>query len=439
MTGPALVIPRDPWPRLRSERATRIAIATIYALVMLVTLAEVGRSLARVDRLDYTCYPQVGELVLAGRNPYEPACSTWPPFFLVPAAALALAARVSPGGTLLVWQLASVLAAWGTLRLLARCFEDGGAGLTFWPRSPDRLAFVSAGVVVPFLFSARLFQDNLQHGQINIILLFLCMLAFVLFRERRPIPGGFALALAASLKAVPVLLLGYLTYKRAWRALGWTVGFLVLLNVAIPMVSFGPEKVATQWHAWRTVAATVMATPATHYPDQALLSALERLLTVEGGETNPVRPAIAAWSIATVVRIFWIVAALAALSLALAFRRNPRDLRDPRCAGEFAICLGAMTLVSPLAWAAHFVTLVAPAALVWRVLRQLPRGARGGGWRWALWWGAFACLTLSASGFVGWRMTRWLESLSVITVGALLLLAVALSVLPRLDPRSDSA
>jgi hypothetical protein len=322
---------------------------------------------------------------------------------------------------------------------LAQCFEEGGSGLTFWPSSPARLAFVSSGVLVPFLFGARLFQDNVQHGQINIMLLFLCLLAFVLFRERRPIAGAGALALAASLKAVPVLLLGYLGYKRAWRELGWTIGFLALLNVGIPVVTFGLEKVATLWHEWRAVASTVMATPATHYPDQALLSALERVLTVQGGETNPVRPAIAAWSLAAAVRVFWVVAALGALGLAVAFRRNPRDLRDRRCAGEFAICLGAMTLVSPLAWTAHFVTLVAPATVVWRVLRQMPPGAPGRAWRRVLWGASFSCLTLSASGFVGWRWTRWLESLSVITVGALLLLAVALSVVPRLEPRDDSA
>jgi len=399
----------------------------------------VARSLARVDRLDYTCYPQVGELMLSGADPNALACNTWPPFFLFVASALALGSRVSAVGTLLVWQLTSVLAAWGTLKLLARCFQDGGAELTFWPRSPDRLAFVSAGVLVPFLFSARLFQDNLQHGQINVILLFLCLLAFVLFRERRPIAGGLALALAASLKAVPVLLPGYLLYKRAWRALGWTLAFLVLFNVVIPVAVFGPSAAAAQWQAWRAVAPAELAVPIAHHPNQALLSALKRLLTAAGGSMDPIRFALAAWSTAAVVRLFWILAALGALGLALLWRRTPRDLSDPRCAGEFAVCLGVITLVSPLAWAAHFVTLVAPATVVWLVLRELPRGAPGRQWRWGLWWASFACLTFSASGFVGWAWTRRLQSLSVITLGALLLLAVALSLLPRLEPQPDSA
>src|SRR5438552_1619233 len=171
VTGLRLVIPRDPWPRLRSERATRVAIATIYAMVLLVALAEVARSLGRAGRLDYAYYPVLGEVVLS------------------------------------------------------------------------------------FLFTARLFDDNLQHGQINALLLFLCLFAFVLFREQRLIAGGLALALAASLKAVPVLLLGYLAYKRRWRELGWTVAFLVLLNLVIPIALFGPGEVPRQWRAWRAVGA----------------------------------------------------------------------------------------------------------------------------------------------------------------------------------------
>jgi len=166
---------------------------------------------------------------------------------------------------------------------------------------------------------------------------------------------------------------------------------------------------------------------------------LKRLLTVEGGARNPIDYALAAWPTTAVVRLFWLVAGFAGLALAFAFRGSSRDLRDPRCAGEFAVCLGAMTLVSPLAWAAHFVTLVAPAAVAWAALRRLPPGAPGRRWRWGLWWASFGCLTLSASGFVGWAWSRRLESFSVITLGAVLLVALAVSVLPTLKRSHDSA
>jgi hypothetical protein len=287
----------------------------------------------------------------------------------------------------------------------------------------------------------RLFQDNLQHGQINTQLLFLSLLSFSLFRERRPIGGAMALALAASIKATPVLLLGYFLYKRCWREVAWSAAFLILLNLVIPTAIFGADEVAAQWHAWRAVVGAVVQEPIAHHPNQALLSALKRFLTADGGTNNPLSVAVAAWPTASVIRLYWVVASLGALGLAFAFRRNPRDLRDRRSAGEFAICLAAMTLVSPIAWTAHYVTLVAPAVLVWWGMRVLPPGRTARWWRTTLCWVAFACITCSASGFVGWLWARRLETLSAITFGALVLVAVALSVMPVLtsEPRERPA
>ena len=48
-------------------------------------------------------------------------------------------------------------------------------------------------------------------------------------------------------------------------------------------------------------------------------------------------------------------------------------------------------------------------------------------WRWTLWWGSFACLSLSAPLVVGERVKNALESANVILVGALLVIGLALS------------
>ena len=58
---------------------------------------------------------------------------------------------------------------------------------------------------------------------------------------------------AASTKAVPVLWLPYLLYKRAWRELGWTLAFLALLNVALPVLVFGPTFTAVRVAVFGTV------------------------------------------------------------------------------------------------------------------------------------------------------------------------------------------
>ncbi len=379
--------------------------------VLLVVLAalEVARSLGRLDRVIFASYVDVGNVVLDGGDPYGPQfttwppINTWPPFFLFIAAGLALLARVSLAGTLLLWQVGCVAAIWGTCRLLARLVDE------------EPPPFSSAATLVPVLMTARLFQEHLQHTQVNFYLVLLVVLAFLLFRRRREAWGGLALAAAASTKALPIVFLPYLLYKRAWRAAAWTAGFLVVLNVVLPFAVFGPARTGEHWRAWRGIAAAETADPTPHHMNQSLLAALKRLLTAEGSARDPVQYAIASWPTERAVQAFYLVAGLGALGLAFAFRRPP-----PTLAGELAVCLAAMTLVSPLAWKAHFVTLLPAYWWAWRTLRGGGRAA------WGVWWASFACLTLSAPALVGNRISDVLESLNVITVGALLVLGLAL-------------
>ncbi len=417
----ALVVPRD-------TRLPRGAIIAIYALVLLWAGGEVLRSLARVDAVVFSGYVQVGEAVLQGQDPYGGGLaliSTWPPFFFFVGAGLALLARVSLLGALLLWQLGGLLAIWGCLKLCARLYVDGGDTLTFWPRAPDRLAFVSAGVLVPFIMTARLFQEHTQHTQINVQVLFLVLLAFHWFRGARPALGGGALALAASVKAVPVAFVLYLVYKRAWRETAWTLAFLVLLNLVLPAVVFGPHQTVAYWQRWREVSDVQIAGAASaHYYNQSLLAALKRLMPAAG----------------VALPLFYALAALGAAGLAWAFRHDLPDLADPRTTVELAICLGALVVVDPLAWKAHYVTLVAAYFFCWEKLRRLPADASGW-WRWALWWGSFACVSLSAPLLVGERINNALETGNVILVGALLVIGLALSLRPpsRLLPSRSAA
>ena len=387
----------------------------VAGLLILAAAFEVVRSLTRLNGVVFTGYTQVGEVALQGEDPYAIAFNTWPPFFLCVAAGLALLARLSPAGALLLWQAGCIAAIWASCRLLARLTGDA--------KPP---AFTSSAVLVPVVMSARLLQEHLQHTQVNLYALLLVLLAFDLFRRGRQPLGGLALATAVSVKAVPIVFLPYLLYKRAWRAAAWTVGLIVVLNVALPLAVFGQARTVELWRTWRAVAARETADPTPHYPNQSLLAAVKRLVTVEGGARDPVRYAVLAWPTARAQRLFYLLAGLGAVGLALAFRRHPPGLTDGTLGAELAVCLGAMTLVTPLAWKAHFVTLVAAYWLAWRWLSGLPQGAPGRGLAWGVWWASFACLTLSAPALVGERVNDALESLNVITVGALLVVGLAL-------------
>ena len=428
-------LPRDPWPWFSSERATRSTQLALYAAVLLWATAEIVRSLGRQHAVIFEGYVQVGDLVLTGGDPYSLAINTWPPFFFFIAGGLALLARVSATFALFLWQVGDVLAIWGCCRLSAEMFAPGEGPITFWPRDARHLALGSGLVLVPFLLTARLFQEHVQHTQINAQVLFLVLLAFRLFVRGRTAQGGLSLAVAASTKAVPVLLLPYLLYKRAWRELGWTVAFLVVLNVALPALVFGPARAIGAWHTWRTVAGHETADPTPHFMNQSFPAALKRLFTEAGSARDPLHYAVADWPARAVQGTFVACALAAALLLAWRFRRHPRDWTDPRVAAELAILLGAMVVVDPLAWKAHYVVLIVATTFAWWALRQ--RGRQAGWWRWAMFWGSAACISLSAPAIVGNHARDILESLNVVLVGAVMLLVLAVSLVDAETPETS--
>ncbi|HEY6808680.1 MAG TPA: glycosyltransferase family 87 protein [Gemmatimonadales bacterium] len=412
-------LPRDSWPSAWDARARGRVAWACYALAVLWALAESLRALGRIPGVIFSSYVDVGNAVLTGADPYALAANTWPPFFLLISVPMAAIWRWSPVLALFLWQLLGVAATWGVVRLSVALFEDGP--ISFWPRDASGLAFVSAAALVPFAMTARLFQEHAQHTQINVQVLFLVLWSWHLFRRERAAAGGLALAVAASTKAVPALLLGYLLYKRRWRDALWTVIWLVALNLVLLAAVFGPAHLAELWTKWRGVAGGELLDPTPTYMNQSLLAALKRLLTAAGSARDPVAYNVAAWSPDGVRGLFVVLAGGAVLGLAWLFRRAPGVIAGRRAGAELAVGLAAMTVVDPLAWKAHYVTLITAYAFCWWALRRGPQS----GARWALWWGSFACLTLSAAAVWGGRISHILESADVILIGALLLLALA--------------
>ena len=418
-----MILPRDPWPRLPSERAQRGAMIALYTLVLAVALAEALRALGRMEGVIFSSYLDVGDAVLSGSDPYSLVANTWPPFFAIESVPLALVGRISPHLALFLWQLLGLVATWGVVKLSVEIFEDGP--ITFRPVSAQALALTSSAVIVPLLMTARLFDEHAQHTQVNVQVLWLVLWGFHHFRRARPGLGGLALALAASTKVIPVLLVLYLLYKRCWRETGWTLTWLVVLNLVVVGLAFGPTDGMHLWREWHVVAGRELADPTPTFMNQSLLAGVKRAVTPEGGLRDPVTYHVVSWSFASARTLFLGLTALFATILAWLFRKRPRDLTGPRAGGELALCLGAMVVVDPLAWKAHYVVLITAYAFCWWALRKggAPR------WQWALWWGSLACLTGSAAAIWGGHRSHVLESYDVILAGAVMLLVLTGSLL----------
>jgi hypothetical protein len=198
--------------------------------------------------------------------------------------------------------------------------------------------------------------------------------------------------------------------------------------VAAPLAVFGPARAWRDWQDWRAVANRELTDPVAEFRNQSLLAALKRGLTQSGQQLDPVHYAVADLSPGVVRGIYYGVTGLALVGLALLFRRHPAGLTGPAAAGELAICIGAMTVVDPLAWKAHYVTLIVPYTFIWWALRH---GSPGRRWRLGLLWASVLLLTLSAPAFVGNHARDVLESLDVILIGAVLVVVLAASLVER--------
>src|SRR5438552_14485674 len=99
----------------------------------------------------------------------------------------------------------------------------------------------------------------------------------------------------------------------------------------------------------------------------------------------------------------------------------------------FGLCI--LPLLSPLAWKAHFVSLLAGYWLIWRAMQgvKVRRGV------WLAWWASFACLTLTAPALISTDGRSVVESLNVITLGALLVLGLTIWAARRLPQQPPTS
>lgn len=105
-----------------------------------------------------------------------------------------------------------------------------------WLPAPGRGRWLlAAGIAI---LSLEFLNQNLNLGQITLLILWLTVEGCLLVLGGRPIPGAALLALGVNIKIVPVLALVYLLIRRAWMGAGLTMVFLVV-SLMLPAVQAG--------------------------------------------------------------------------------------------------------------------------------------------------------------------------------------------------------
>jgi hypothetical protein len=442
--------------RLRRDEAARARVVT--AVLLLVFAVSAARNIK--EEGDFVHYIEAGERVLRGTDIYAgagpDAVNTWPPLFAVLCVPFALVARVSVHLARGVWLAGNGAMVYAMLRMTVELVY--GRPLAF--RSSDGVSIASLAVIGPIVLTSRFLLGNFDRLQINMFILFCCLAGCLWIVRGRPFLGGGTIGFAAAVKVLPVFFAPYLLWKRWGRAFtGMMLGGAAAS--AAPILVFGPARWWTYVRFWFDLAAGGWPV---RKGNQSVYAMVDRLYTHEATYWTPAAKRFVASDDPVVAAIVYGVLAVIVVVFVMVGRRGGRDRSSPAVVVEMAIILALAVLFSPLAWKHYFVFLLLGYTVLWRaafVRDPPPREGfatgvaphlRAGLDREDAGWGlaagerrriamllatSFALTTLSVRGVVGKTMALHLETLSVVTMGALVALAALLYLRARLGARVE--
>jgi Glycosyltransferase family 87 len=254
-------------------RLPKIIISFFAITIAILTFLPINNYF-RGSTKDYGKWFRVGQTVIEGGDIYPDNDEPFP--FMYPPTAAVFFAILSYLGELPLIIVLDLLysIAWIVSLTLSVFLATG----TFGRNQP--LLYLLPGVCcLPYVI------ENYLLGQPNLLLLALMLTAFVCLRSGKEWTAGALVALASAIKAFPLLAIGYLAYRRHWKATVSTLVFLILLLIVVPSPSRGIRRNLEDLQTWtqgmlRYDAQSISQRPQRgfSYANQSLVAVAHRLL-----------------------------------------------------------------------------------------------------------------------------------------------------------------
>jgi alpha-1,2-mannosyltransferase len=227
------------------------------------------------------------------------------------------------------------------------------------------------------LLALRPIMSDLQHGNVNLFILFLVVAALTAYHRQRDVLAGVVLGLAIACKVTPALFVPYFVWKRSWKALaGCVIGLVLFLWPGlVPAGLMGwerNERHLASWYYDMVHPFVVEGKVTSEHHNQSLPGLASRLLTHSpsfstyvNNEYTPTHydnlldlsPSVARWLVKGCMGAF-------ALLVVWVCRTPTVPRASWRLSAEFGIVLLGMLLFSERTWKHHCVTLVVPFAVL---------------------------------------------------------------------------
>ncbi len=104
-------------------------------------------------------------------------------------------------------------------------------------------------IFLVFIFSLRLFLDNMHSSQITLLILWCCIYGLYLISNNKPISGSAILALGINIKLLPIVFLPYLIYRGYLKAFAFAVLFY-FVYLFVPSVFIGHDYNMSLLKTW---------------------------------------------------------------------------------------------------------------------------------------------------------------------------------------------
>jgi hypothetical protein len=398
----------DRW--LNSPAGQRVLISIFVFTAFVFSLLPLWRCFRGEKAIDYRIWYETGRQVLSGGEIYFLRKTDYD-FIYPPTCALFFAGPSALGkcGFILVLVLVTSIAWFVSARLAANLATVDRAKPNAW------LYLLPSFLVMVCIWS------NYHLGQPSLVLLALILGAFVLLRAKNDLLAGALIAVAAAIKAFPVVLLVYLLYRKYWKASASLVLTLVFLLLILPAPFRGGfERSWRDLEKWSTGMLTYNARGVGQRPGRSLTWKNQSIVGVANrwlrrvdieDTTLPDRPVyvnVTGLKFATVNAI--IAAITVALGIAFLAVTPSKNMRTPETdAIEFSLLLLLMLMLTPLSYFYLFAWLILPSAVITQ--RVLAGGKT------ILWWGIAAYAAFSFALPFG----RFAQAYGNFFVGALIL------------------
>jgi len=356
-----------------------------------------------------TQFPQAANCFLIGKPLAFCAGSfTYPPafaFLMIPFVFMPMWLRN------IVWYVLSIAALYFGFRmsehLVMKTFR-----IRFEKDQLYRFRFLSVLFGLKFVFAV------LENQAYDCLIFFLLVLGVYGLAEENDFLAASAIALAAAIKATPLLFFPYLLFRKKWKVFSFCMVFFLAISF-LPDLFFSAEGQSTYFGRWfqDTVAPSLFSSgnaSSLHFWEgenqlnQSLRSFIYRL-AARGEIASHFR------------EVLYIIYALFLFLLSyLIFEFSKMEL--PYALDGSVLMIG-MLMLSPMSSKSHFVVLILPYMVIWgylfrsnRLNLKTPIGF--------ILMASFAFNSLTSRGIIGDRLSTILLLSGCVTIGTLLILAV---------------